>query len=144
MITPDYRPPAETQFVTRPLYPSPLDMAKMWDYAPRQETNPITPDRFHPPGTLPHPGKVTTLYPRPFMPKRSPVPSFGMFPEGKNGGSRASPRCLAGSRSRRELYIVIAIYSYMFCGCMEVWEGRRGQRTKNSITVVLRTLLSPF
>ena len=67
MITTDYRPPAETQFVTRPLDPSPLDMAKMWDYAPRPETNPIIPDRFHPPGTLPHPGKVTTLYPRPFM-----------------------------------------------------------------------------
>ena len=88
MITTDYRPPTETQFATQPLDPSPLNMAKMWDYAQRQETNP-TIGKFHPPDTLPPHEKVTALYPRLFMLNVLKAPSPGESRKRSAGRSRA-------------------------------------------------------
>ena len=80
MVSSDFHPPMNRHLATRPLAP-PLNMARMWDYALRQETNPTMNDRFHPLSTFPRPEKVTPLHPRVFMllvlersfPEKSPV-----------------------------------------------------------------------
>ena len=119
MITTDDRPPTETQFATQPLDPSPLDMAKLWDYAPRQETSPTIYDRLHPPGTFPHQGKVTTLYPRPFMPNvLTSFPSEDS-PKGKRRiPSQPTRSCRLQIPERTAVETVCVLLHYIFSPCV--------------------------